>query len=46
MKTVLDAAGVVEQSAALRQAADQVFYNTSRFTLTDLRVHALGTLIE
>ena len=46
MKTVLDAAGVVKQDAALRQAADQVFYNTSRFTLTDLRAHALGTLIE
>ena len=46
MKTVLDAAGVVEQSASLRQAVDQVFYNTSRFTLTDLRAHALGTLIE
>ena len=37
MKSVLDAAGVVEQDSALRQAAGQAFYNTSRFTLRDLR---------
>ena len=33
MKTTLDAAGVVEQDPALRQAAGQAFYNTSKFTL-------------
>ena len=40
MKASLDAAGVVEQDPALRQAADQAFYNTSRFTLRDLRARA------
>ena len=40
MKTTLDAAGVVEQDAALRQAARQAFYNTSKFTLRDLRARA------
>ena len=40
MKAALDAAGVVEQDAALRQAAGQAFYNTSRFTLSDLRARA------
>ena len=40
MKASLDAAGVVEQDAALRQAAGQAFYNTSRFTLSDLRARS------
>ena len=40
MKRSLDAAGVVEQDPALRQAAGQAFYNTSRFTLKDLRARA------
>ena len=40
MKATLDDAGVVEQDAALRQAAGQAFYNTSRFTLRDLRARA------
>ena len=40
MKTSLDAVGVVEQDAALRQAAGQAFYNTSKFTLNDLRARA------
>ena len=40
MKAMLDAAGVVEQDAALRQAAGQAFYNTSKFTLRDLRARA------
>ena len=40
MKTTLDAAGVVEQDPALRQAAGQAFYNTSQFTLRDLRARA------
>ena len=37
MKVTLDAAGVVEQDAALRQVAGQAFYNVSPFTLRDLR---------
>jgi type I restriction enzyme M protein len=37
MKTRLDEAGVVHQDQALRQAAGQAFYNTSRFTLRDLK---------
>ncbi len=40
MKATLDVAGVVEQDPALRQAAGQAFYNTSRFTLRDLRARA------
>ncbi len=37
MKASLDAAGVTNQDQALRQAAGQAFYNTSRFTMRDLR---------
>ena len=37
MKKQLDAAGVTNQDAALRQAAGQAFYNASPFTLRDLR---------
>ncbi len=40
MKAKLDSAGVVEQEAALRQAAGQAFYNTSPFTLRGLRARA------
>ena len=40
MKASLDEAGVVEQGAALRQAAGQAFYNVSPFTLRDLRARA------
>ena len=40
MKAVLDQTGVVEQDAALRQTAGQAFYNTSKFTLHDLRARA------
>ena len=40
MKAGLDAADVVAQDAALRQAAGQAFYNASKFTLTDLRSRA------
>ncbi len=37
LKQSLDQAGVTNQDAALRGAADQAFYNTSPFTLRDLR---------
>jgi type I restriction enzyme M protein len=37
MKASLDKAKVVHQDPALRQAAGQDFYNTSKFTLRDLR---------
>ena len=37
MRTSLDKARVVHQDQALRQAAAQAFYNTSKFTLRDLR---------
>ncbi len=40
MKASLDKAGVVEQDAALRQAAGQAFYNTSKFTMRDLKSRA------
>ena len=40
MKATLDSAGIVHQDQALRQAAGQAFYNTSRFTLRDLRNRA------
>ncbi|CAN5800009.1 hypothetical protein BH23ACT12_BH23ACT12_23980 [soil metagenome] len=39
-KTRLDAIGVVDQDLPLRQAAGQSFYNTSAFTLRDLRNRA------
>lgn len=37
MKERLDKSAITNQDAALRQAAGQAFYNTSRFTLRDLR---------
>jgi type I restriction enzyme M protein len=37
MKVSLDKAGITNQDQALRQAAGQAFYNTSMFTLRDLR---------
>jgi type I restriction enzyme M protein len=40
MKHNLDKAGITNQDAALRQAAEQAFYNTSRFSLRDLRNRA------
>ena len=40
MKTTLDDAGIIEQESTLRQIADQAFYNTSKFTLSDLRARA------
>ena len=46
MKERLDEAGVVEQDAMLRQAAGQAFYNTSRFTLRDLRARASRDRLE
>jgi type I restriction enzyme M protein len=36
-KQMLDKAGITEQRAALAQAAGQSFYNTSKFTLRDLK---------
>jgi len=39
-KKMLDDAGITEQRAALCDAAGQVFYNTSRFTLRDLKSRA------
>jgi type I restriction enzyme M protein len=40
MKESLDKAGIVHQDQALRQAAGQAFYNTSKFTLRDLKARA------
>ena len=40
MKDALNEAGVVEQDPALRQAAGHPFYNTSRFTMRDLKARA------
>jgi type I restriction enzyme M protein len=40
MKTSLDKANITNQDAALRQAAGLDFYNTSRFTLRDLKARA------
>ena len=37
LRTQLDKAGVAHQDAALRQASGQAFYNTSPFTLRDLK---------
>src|SRR4051794_16412416 len=40
MKASLDRVGIVHQDQALRQAAGHSFYNTSKFTLRDLRARA------
>ena len=40
MRATLDKAGITNQDQALRQAAGQAFYNTSRFTMRDLRSRA------
>jgi type I restriction enzyme M protein len=40
LKASLDAAQIVHQDPALRQAAGQAFYNTSKFTLRDLKARA------
>ena len=40
MKASLDKAKITNQDPALRQSAGQAFYNTSRFTLRDLRDRA------
>lgn len=40
MKASLDKANITNQDAALRQAAGLDFYNTSRFTLRDLKARA------
>ena len=39
-RKMLNGAGIVNQDQALRQAAGQAFYNTSAFTLRDLRSRA------
>ena len=39
-KAWLDKHGIVEQKRTLRDAAGQAFYNTSKFTLKDLRARA------
>ena len=39
-RVVLDGAGIIDQDAVLREAAGQAFYNTSQFTLRDLRARA------
>ena len=40
MKAWLDKQGIVEQKETLRGAAGQAFYNTSKFTLHDLKARA------
>jgi type I restriction enzyme M protein len=40
MKERLDAAGITNQDATLRHASRQSFYNTSPFTLRDLKARA------
>jgi type I restriction enzyme M protein len=40
MEASLDKARITNQDAALRQAAGQAFYNTSKFTLRDLRARS------
>jgi len=46
MKSELDKAGITNQDPALRQAAGQAFYNTSKFTLNDLRARASRQQLE
>jgi type I restriction enzyme M protein len=40
MQASLNTAGIVDQDPALRQAAGQAFYNTSKFTMRDLKSRA------
>ncbi len=40
MQVSLENAGIVHQDQALRQAAGQAFYNTSKFTMRDLKARA------
>lgn len=46
MKENLEAANVVEMDAALRHAAGQAFYNTSKFKLADLKSRAKREQLE
>ena len=46
MKARLDAVGLTNQDQALREAAGQAFYNTSKFTLSDLRNRANQQLLK
>ena len=46
MKATLDKAGIANQDLALRQVAGQAFYNTSPFTLRDLRARASSQQLE
>ena len=46
MKASLDAAKITNQDAALRQAAGQAFYNTSNFTLRDLKGRASQQVLK
>ena len=46
MKSLLDDRGIVEQDRALRAVAKQDFYNTSKFTLRDLRARANRQQLE
>jgi len=46
LKARLDEQGIVHQDAALRQAAGQAFYNTSKFTLRDLKACASRQQLE
>ena len=40
MKALLDREGITNQDQALRQASGQAFYNTSKFTMRDLKARA------
>lgn len=46
LKATLDEQGIVHQKEALRQASGQAFYNTSKFTLRDLRARASRQQLE
>jgi type I restriction enzyme M protein len=45
-KAILDKAKSTNQDLPLRQASDQDFYNTSKFTLRDLKAHASQQQLE
>jgi len=46
MKALLDEKRIVHQDQALRQASTQAFYNTSKFTLRDLKARAQPAAIK
>ena len=46
LKAELDAEGIADQEDALKEAAGQAFYNTSKFTMRDLKNRATQSVLK